>query len=524
MTGYTAALRDAEARIGPLDGEGPLGPASTRARDEADVFDPRAVASVYAAGLGAWQIPRALGGELDSLEQLVAGAYVVSRRDASIALTVGLDVWSQLVWMAGSKPQRERVRETIDAGAGICLAASEREHGADLVATDTTADSTTAGLLLHGEKWPIGRATHSRLALVLARTETRPGPRSMSWLLVDLDGRSKRVRRLERVPTLGFRASDVSGLAFDGARLEPTSIVGERGHGLELALRLFQITRPLVASLALGPADTALRLATRFASDRQLYRQRAADLPAVRRALVRAWAQLVVAELLAVTCARTAHVLPSELVVASAATKVLVPQLARASVDGSAEVLGARFFFRDGFGFGLFQKALRDQLAVATFDGSTPVCLHGLGLQLPALLSHEPPDHADPEAIFDLDVPVPPLVYEDIGLTARGRDSVVQSSDAGPDRDALEVIRRRVREGLGRSAALLDLASDYAWIRARRITERAVGYRDPSCSAAVLPLAFGRRDVPSQAIDTAFERLILRVQSDAPLSGWIDDD
>ncbi len=549
---YGDALRRAERRLAPLTTVGgPLDPSVVVARDEADAFDATAVAAIYRVGLAASQIPAHEGGELDALHRLVAGAYALSRRDASLALTVGLDVWSQLVWMAGTAAQRARVGEVVRRGEGICLAASESEHGADLVASGTRAELGRDGWTLHGDKWPIGRATHSRLALVLARTEASPGPRSASWLLVDTETvAGVELRRLPRVPTLGFRAADVSGLSMAGVRVGEDAIVGERGRGVELALRLFQITRPLVASLALGPADTALRLATRFCCERRLYGGRATDLPAVRRSLVGAWARLCVAEGLALTTVRTAHARPEQLVVASAACKALLPTFARDCVKASAEVLGARFFFRDGFGAGAFQKALRDQLAVATFDGSTPVCLHGLGLQLTTLLRSP---HRDPHAwrsCVDLGAETVPLRYDEIGLTSRGRDAVVEGADEiaalGPDdalgrlaadaagdllriSERLRVARADQPPGLGRSAVLLGLAEAYAMVRTKLSMVAAARLSPWTIRDAVMPLAFAAPrpgieadPVGEDAIEAAFAWLKHAAYVDAPLSGWAD--
>ena len=551
---YADALGDAERRLGPLSVEGAsLHPAIVMARDEADAFDSAAVADVYTAGLAAWQIPTTDGGALASLSQLVAGAYALSRRDASLALTVGLDVWSQLVWMAGAAEQRTRVAEVVRRGEGICLAASEAERGADLAASSTRAERDGDGWTLHGEKWPIGRATHGRLALVLARTEAKSGPRSASWVLLDtavVPG--GRLRRLPRVPTLGFRAADVSGLKLEGARVAEDAIVGGRGRGVELALRLFQITRPLVASLALGPADTALRLATRFVAERRLYGGKAADLPAVRRALVGAWARLCVAEGLALTTVRTAHERPEQLVVASAACKALLPAFARACVDASAEVLGARFFFRDGYASGVFQKALRDQLAVATFDGSTPVCLHGLGLQLPALVGTRARDGDAWRACVDLGPEPAPLRYDEIGLTSRGRDAIVEGAYAIADLGVDDGLRRLAAEAttdvrrvsarlqraraqqpgaFGRCAALLGLAEAYAGARTRLSIVGAARLSPWTTRDAILPLAFGpvrpgfdHETVDDDAIDAAFAWLRQAARTDAPLSGWADGD
>lgn len=490
---YADTLREFEQRLGEPDADGPLSFAAARERDEREVYPHEAIDHLATLGAHALQVPVSEGGRLRSLEQLIAASYAVGRRDPSVALSSGLQMWSQLVWMAGTAEQRRAWRALLEQNTGVCLAASEAQHGADLLSSECRAEWDGTRYLLSGEKWPIGCATQCGVALVLARTQEARGPRSLSWFMLGPEELAHPAcRRLDKVATLGMRASDVGGLAFDGLPLDAQAMIGKAGAGLELSLKLFQLTRPLVASLSLGPGDTALRLATRFIASRELYGGVAADLPPVRRALVRAWTDFLIAEVVAVTTVRGAHVEPETLSVGSLVAKVVVPQLVKQTVDEAAQVLGARFFMRD-YAHGAFQKMYRDQSVVSIMDGSTGVCLQSLATQLPLLLSRRAESDAEKLTLLcDVRRSVPALSYEQLEIAARrgnlmfgALDALVGScADGHPANHAARLISQHVlaqsenlagrvaevvrhyQRGASRSAEMSDIASSYTRLHA----------------------------------------------------------
>lgn len=462
---YAGALHEWESKLGDPAASGPFSFAAAAEHDEGETFPGEALAALGALGASALQIPAQHGGPLRSLEQLVAASYAIGRRDPSLSLIMGLRMWSQLVWMAGSAAQQRSTRALLERNGAIALAASEAAHGADLLSNETAARRTPSGYALHGEKWPIGSARHCEAAFVLARTGAERGPRALSWFLVDSDAlRRPQARRLDKVRTLGFRAADLAGFAFDGLELGRDDAIGNVGAGLELALKVFQVTRPLVASLSLGPGDTAVRLAAEFVLQRQLYGGLASDLPAVRRSLTAAWVRFVLAEVVNIAAVRSAHLHPEGLDVAALVCKILVPKLVREAIDRSAEVLGARFFLRE-HAHGTFQKVYRDQSVVSIFDGSTDVCLQALAKQLPLLLASAPANAgAHVAELATTRRSVPAMAYDRLEIFARGGDPLLAGlAGLGPlqghpaERALAAVLERveRERRDLGREVAAL---------------------------------------------------------------------
>lgn len=457
---YTASLAQLEQRLGPLSEEGPLGHQATLARDERESFPAEALAALHAQGVPELLTPLAEGGQFVSFEGALAVGYTLARRDPAVALSQGMQCWLWLAWMAGTPEQKRRARALLTENAAPCFAASEEAHGADLLATETLALRKESSWEVTGQKWPIGRASHAAFAFVLARTRPAPGPRALSWFLVELD--QPAVTRLPKARTVGLRASDLSGLRFIRAAASP---VGAEGQGLELTLKIFQLTRPLMAGLGLGTGDTALRVATRFALDRQLYRASAASLPAVRRLLVEAWLRLLAAELLLLSSVRALHVSPGQASLTSPLVKAIAPALVEQSIRAATTVLGARSFLREGPA-ALFQKMARDHAAVGLIDGSEPVCLHAVAAELPQVLMNNSGTREALRSRFCLEEPVQSFSPERLELTTRGADDVTAALSPellaawdGLRQGGEEALRGPSRLGLARRYGLLHTAA-----------------------------------------------------------------
>lgn len=81
------------------------------------------------------------------------------------------------------------------------------------------------------------------------------GTRGYSLLLVDKDLLAEGSHTcLPAAKTHGIRGADISGIAFDGAVVPASALIGEEGEGIETVLRSLQITRTICAALSVGAA------------------------------------------------------------------------------------------------------------------------------------------------------------------------------------------------------------------------------------------------------------------------------
>jgi alkylation response protein AidB-like acyl-CoA dehydrogenase len=425
--------------------------------DEQERLPDAAMAVLQDWGVAEFLIPVVDGGRWHSVEQLLALLRTISRRDLTLGFALGPCVLAALpVWIAGTPGQKARAAALV-RGSGLSLAGTERAHGSDLLACRTRADAGADGYCLTGEKWLISNAERAAGWVVFARTRPAGGPRGFSLLLLEkarLD--PSRWALLPRVQTLGLRGGDLSGFRLRGCPVLPDALIGPEGSGFALLHRTLTVTRTLCAGLALGATDTALRLVADFALRRRLYGAPAIELPHVRRVLAGAFAELLLLESVTTVAARSVQAGISPVFV-SALAKYVVPTVAERLVRDLAEVLGARFFLRDGHPWALFQKVQRDLAIVSVFEGNTAVNLSLIAARLVRQGDEPAPaDRTDgSETLFRLDLPQPPLDPSQLGLDRDGPDPAIDGLGWAAAR--LDELRRH---SPGKDAPMLDVLAD----------------------------------------------------------------
>src|SRR5262252_1969404 len=360
-------------------------------------------------GFHAHLVPEECGGRLTSFDELLALVRVVSRRDLVLTTGLGSTLLSAIpIWIWGSGDQRRWLAARLrDSGAFGCFAVSERDAGSDFRATSTTATQDGGGYSLRGEKWLIGNASRCAYAVVLARCG-----RSLSLFLAVPDELTPGTfRRLPRIRTVGLRGHDLGGMAFEGCALPETALLEPAGRGMEMALTALQYTRTMIAGMALGAADTALRIAVGWARTRTLYGRPILAIPAVRDLLLGGFLDILTGECVALVAARALTLAPRRTSLWAAVAKYLVPHLCERATRDAGSVLSARSYLREGVAGGAFQKVARDVAITSIFEGTELVQLALIASQLRQLAAagqlFAPGERGDIARLCRLDAPAP---------------------------------------------------------------------------------------------------------------------
>lgn len=402
--------------------------------DEREAFPAEACLLLDRLGLADFYIPARYQGKLERFDEVLTLLRVIARRDLSVAIAhCKTFLGAAPVWIAGSMQQRLDLAGRIHRGEAVALALTEEAHGSDLAASDCVARKLHQHYLLSGTKWLVNNATRSSVLSLLCRTRASGGPLGTSLLsVVKEDLGAGTFEHLPKIRTHGIRAIDISGIRFENAVVQEDALIGKEHRGLEYLFKTFQITRPLCSGLSLGAADTALRLSLGFARERQIYGQTVFALQPAREELLGAFVDLLICECLALFAARALHVLPEQMSVWSAVTKYLVPTVLEDMVRNASTILGARYYLRDHYGFGMFQKIVRDIAIVSLFDGSTRLNLSLIASQLAQLarfrqsVDQPPPAEvfANLRAVCSLQDAPPEFDPDRLALTNRGRDDL----------------------------------------------------------------------------------------------------
>jgi len=438
--------------------------------DEREEFPSAQCALVEAWGLQDYYVPVQYGGKLQRIDELLMLMRVLARRDLSVAIAHTKTLLGSLpVWISGSEEQRLNLARRVLGCEYVALALTEEAHGADLAASECMARKIHGQYLLSGSKWLVNNATRGSVLCLLARTHPRGGPLGTSLFYIEKEALEARAwNPLPKIKTHGIRGIDISGIQFEHAALSEQALIGKEHHGLEPVFKTFQVTRTLCAALALGAADTALRLALRFARERRLYQSTVFAIPAARETLVGAFADLLTCDCVTLLATRALHAFPEQLSLWSAVTKYFVPTTLEGAVREAATVLGARHYLREHYAWGLFQKIMRDIAIVGLFDGSSQVNLSLIAGQLGRLAqstesledSQVSETLASLQAICTPELELPVFAAERLTLSSRSCDHLQvglllaeeQFEDQVASRGISDALRSDLRCLIGRLA------------------------------------------------------------------------
>ena len=154
--------------------------------------------------------------------------------------------------------------EPLVASYGV----TEPGAGSDVANIQTRAEKRGDKWVINGTKMWITNGGHANWFFVLAKTDPNEKPhRSLTGFIVD--GDAPGVIRGKKEINMGQRCSDTRMITFEEVEVPEENVLGKPGDGFKIAMGAFDITRPLVASGAVGLAQRALYEATIYAKERK---------------------------------------------------------------------------------------------------------------------------------------------------------------------------------------------------------------------------------------------------------------
>lgn len=420
-----------EEALGALnDPENLFTPTQILRLDEAEIFPEEQAKQLTALGMNAHYLPVALGGKLASFESFIQVFRSLYRRDSSLGLGYGATTFmaAMPIFLAGTPQQKERMAALILAGHTLSVAYHEAPHGNDILGNEVYASEDKLGEhQLYGQKWVINNAAVSAGFTVFAKTAAKGGGRGFSLFFVDtLMQKTQTLTMLPKVKTLGVRGCRIAGVEFNATTAQ---MIGQKGQGVELTFKAFQITRATLPGMSLGAADTALRTVMDFAHRRVLYSHTLIKLPHVNETLVDSFIQLLICDAVSITAARALHVIPEQMSIIAASSKFFIPKTIQTMLKKLAVILGARHYIR-GEAHSLFEKILRDYPVVSLGHSSDVICLQTLLPQMRFLLNKSHTGSMLLQNILDLfslDRPLPEFDAFHLKISNGGYHDILQS-------------------------------------------------------------------------------------------------
>jgi alkylation response protein AidB-like acyl-CoA dehydrogenase len=223
--------------------------------------------------------PERFGGLGGELLTMCLAIEQISRACATSGLILAVQELGALpILLAGTNEQQERWLPRLASGEQlIAFALTEAEAGSDVSATRTKATRDGDDYVIDGAKRFISHGSVADLITVFAVTDPDASrSRRLSCFVVEVPTEGFAVTRLEH--KMGIRGSPTAELAFSNVRVPAANRIGAEGDGFALAMRTFERSRPGIAAQAVGIAQGALEVATRYATQRRQFGSRIGDL------------------------------------------------------------------------------------------------------------------------------------------------------------------------------------------------------------------------------------------------------
>src|SRR5918999_2550463 len=216
--------------------------------------------------------PEEHGGLGGDLLTLCVAIEEISRVCATSGLILAVQELGALpLLLAGTDSQRRRWVPPLAKGTDLAaFALTEAGAGSDAASLKTRATRDAEEWRIDGTKRFISHGNVARLVAVFARTDDDPDEvkryRHLTCFYIEQGTPGFGTSRLEH--KMGIRGSPTAELTFDGARVPDGNRVGDAGEGWSIAMHTFERSRPGIAAQAVGIAQGALEVATRYASER----------------------------------------------------------------------------------------------------------------------------------------------------------------------------------------------------------------------------------------------------------------
>ncbi len=339
-----------------------------KAVDEESRFPQEAHDALLSAGLSAAHVPTEYGG--DGADALAVAIIIeeVARVCGSSSLIPAVNkLGSWPLILAGSEEQKKRWLPELVKGRGFSYCLSESDSGSDSVAMKTKAVNENGKWILNGSKKWISNAGFSDFYTVLAVTDPSARSKGITAFVVEKSDAGVSFGAHEK--KMGMRGSPTREVYFDDVTLDESRVLGEVGEGFAIAMRTLDHTRITIAAQALGLAQGAFEVSTRYAKERKQFGKPIFDFQAVQFMLADMAMQIEAARGITYQAAVKSEREESDLTFFSAASKCYATDVAMRVTTDAVQVLGGYGYVNDH----PVERMMRDAKLTQIYEGTNQI-------------------------------------------------------------------------------------------------------------------------------------------------------
>jgi alkylation response protein AidB-like acyl-CoA dehydrogenase len=339
-----------------------------QAVDEEHRFPVEAKNALTKNGLFAAHVPTEYGGDgADALATVLIIEEVARVCGSSSLIPAVNKLGSVPLLLGGNEDQKKRWLPQLVKGSGFSYCLSESEAGSDAAALRTKVERSADGWVLNGSKKWITNAGESDFYSVIAQGDPSLGTKGITAFIVEKSDPGVSFGAPEK--KMGMRGSPTREVYFDNVQLSDDRRISEVGKGFALAMDTLDHTRITIAAQAIGLAQGAFDVATKYAHERQQFGQPIFDFQAIQFMLADMAMNIESARLLTYSAAVKSENNEKDLRFFSAASKCLASDVAMKVTQDAIQVLGGYGYVSDY----PVERMMRDTKLTQIYEGTNQI-------------------------------------------------------------------------------------------------------------------------------------------------------
>jgi len=353
------AKRIAEEKMRPL----------SEKYDEEGIFPWDIVEIMRQSDLFAILIPEEYGGISGKVTDLAIVTEELCAVDAGIALAfgaTGLGMYPILI--SGNEEQKEKYLGQIAAGEQLAaFALTEANAGSDAGAIETTARKDGDTYVLNGTKQWITNGGEAGIYTVFAMTDKNKGARGCSCFVVEKGSPGFSFGKKEN--KMGIRSSATRELIFEDCVIPAENLIGREGTGFITAMKVFDKSRPMVGSQAVGIARGAFEAAVKYSQQRHQFGKPISSFQAIQFMLADMATQIEAARALVMQTAKMVDSGVKNYAKESAMCKYYASDVAMKVTTDAVQILGGYGYMKEY----PVEKMMRDAKILQIYEGTNQI-------------------------------------------------------------------------------------------------------------------------------------------------------
>ena len=339
-----------------------------QAVDEEHRFPQEAKNALVKNGLYAAHVPSEFGGDgADALATVLIIEEVARVCGSSSLIPAVNKLGSVPLILGGNDEQKKRWLPRLVKGEGFSYCLSESEAGSDASSLRTKVERSGDGWVLNGSKKWITNAGESEFYSVIAQSDPALGSKGITAFVVEKSDPGVSFGAPEK--KMGMRGSPTREVYFDNVQLSDDRRISEIGQGFALAMNTLDHTRITIAAQALGLAQGALDVATKYAHERHQFGKPIFDFQAVQFMLADMAMNIEAARLLTYSAAIKSENGERDLRFFSAASKCFASDMAMKVTQDAIQVLGGYGYVTDY----PVERMMRDTKLTQIYEGTNQI-------------------------------------------------------------------------------------------------------------------------------------------------------